>query len=102
MLGVGSFPGLSAAANALSTPPGEYDRKAVSYTHLIGEGASLKATLTVNSGRGYVPADQNKKDDAPVGTPVSYTHLDVYKRQVSVHVRKVQLHQTTNVQLTSQ
>lgn len=34
----------------------------------IGEGASLKATLTVNSGRGYVPADQNKKDDAPVGT----------------------------------
>ena len=24
--------------------------------------------MTVNSGRGYVPADQNKKDDAPVGT----------------------------------
>ena len=24
--------------------------------------------VTVNSGRGYVPADQNKKDDAPVGT----------------------------------
>ena len=34
----------------------------------IGEGSSFKATLTVNSGRGYVPADQNKKDDAPVGT----------------------------------
>ena len=38
------------------------------YRFTIGEGASLKATLTVNSGRGYVPADQNKKDDAPVGT----------------------------------
>lgn len=38
------------------------------YIFTIGEGASLKATLTVNSGRGYVPADQNKKDDAPVGT----------------------------------
>ena len=38
------------------------------YLFKIGEGASLKATLTVNSGRGYVPADQNKKDDAPVGT----------------------------------
>ena len=38
------------------------------YQFTIGEGASLKATLTVNSGRGYVPADQNKKDDAPVGT----------------------------------
>ncbi|MBT0908150.1 DNA-directed RNA polymerase subunit alpha [Streptococcus parasanguinis] len=38
------------------------------YLFTIGKGASLKATLTVNSGRGYVPADQNKKDDAPVGT----------------------------------
>lgn len=38
------------------------------YLFTIGEGASLKATLTVNSGRGYVPSDQNKKDDAPVGT----------------------------------
>ena len=38
------------------------------YLFTIGEGASLKATLTVNSGRGYVPADQNKKDGAPVGT----------------------------------
>ena len=38
------------------------------YLFTIGEGSSFKATLTVNSGRGYVPADHNKKDDAPVGT----------------------------------
>ena len=38
------------------------------YLFTICEGSSFKATLTVNSGRGYVPADQNKKDDAPVGT----------------------------------
>ena len=38
------------------------------YLFTIGEGASLKATLTVNTRRGYVPADQNNKDDAPVGT----------------------------------
>ncbi|WP_195611574.1 DNA-directed RNA polymerase subunit alpha [Streptococcus australis] len=38
------------------------------YLFTIGEGSSFRATLTVNSGRGYVPADQNKKDDAPVGT----------------------------------
>ena len=38
------------------------------YLFTIGEGSNFKATLTVNSGRGYVPADQNKKDDAPVGT----------------------------------
>lgn len=38
------------------------------YLFTIGEGSSLKATMTVNSGRGYVPADENKRDNAPVGT----------------------------------
>lgn len=38
------------------------------YLFTIGEGSSLKATMTVNSGRGYVPADENKKDNAPFGT----------------------------------
>lgn len=38
------------------------------YLFTIGEGSSLKATMPVNSGRGYVPADENKKDNAPVGT----------------------------------
>ncbi|HGQ5305782.1 TPA: DNA-directed RNA polymerase subunit alpha [Streptococcus pneumoniae] len=38
------------------------------YLFTIGEGSSLKATMTVNSGRGYVPADENKKDNAPVET----------------------------------
>lgn len=38
------------------------------YLFTIVEGSSLKATMTVNSGRGYVPADENKKDNAPVGT----------------------------------
>lgn len=38
------------------------------YLFTIGEGSSLKATMTINSGRGYVPADENKKDNAPVGT----------------------------------
>lgn len=31
------------------------------YLFTIGEGSSLKATMTVNSGRGYVPADENKR-----------------------------------------
>ncbi|KXT74778.1 DNA-directed RNA polymerase alpha subunit [Streptococcus sp. DD10] len=38
------------------------------YLFTIGAGASFRATMTVNTGRGYVPADENKKDDAPVGT----------------------------------
>lgn len=38
------------------------------YLFTIAEGASFKAVLTVNSKRGYVPAENNKKDNAPVGT----------------------------------
>ena len=38
------------------------------YLFTIAEGKSFKAILTVNSGRGYVPAESNKKDEAPVGT----------------------------------
>ena len=38
------------------------------YLFTIGEGATFKAIMKVNTGRGYVPAEGNKKDDAPVGT----------------------------------
>ena len=38
------------------------------YLFTIAEGHSLKATMTVAKKRGYVPAEGNKKDDAPVGT----------------------------------
>ena len=38
------------------------------YLFTIAEGKTFKTILTVNSGRGYVPAEGNKKDDAPVGT----------------------------------
>lgn len=38
------------------------------YLFTIADGATFKVVLTVNSGRGYVPAEGNKKDDAPVGT----------------------------------
>lgn len=38
------------------------------YLFTIAEGASFRAELKVNSNRGYVPAEGNKKEDAPVGT----------------------------------
>ncbi|MCI5064311.1 DNA-directed RNA polymerase subunit alpha [bacterium] len=34
----------------------------------LGEGASLKMTVTVKVGRGYVSADRNRVEGAPVGT----------------------------------
>ena len=54
------------------------------YLFTIGEGARFKAVMTVNSGRGYVPADQNKRDDAPVGTLAVFpqVHHHVYFDQL--------------------
>ncbi|HGQ6438441.1 TPA: DNA-directed RNA polymerase subunit alpha [Streptococcus pneumoniae] len=63
------------------------------YLFTIGEGSSLKATMTVNSGRGYVPADENKKDNAPVGTlavdsiytPVTKVNYQVEPARVGIN-----------------
>ncbi len=33
----------------------------------LGEGASIRMELTINNGKGYVPAEQNRPDDAPIG-----------------------------------
>ncbi len=33
----------------------------------LDEGADLYMELTVNTGKGYVAADKNKPEDAPIG-----------------------------------
>jgi DNA-directed RNA polymerase subunit alpha len=33
----------------------------------LDEGATLRMELTVNNGKGYVPAEKNRPDDAPIG-----------------------------------
>ena len=33
----------------------------------LDDGASLRMELTINNGKGYVPAEQNRPDDAPIG-----------------------------------
>ncbi|MBJ8326501.1 DNA-directed RNA polymerase subunit alpha [Streptococcus pacificus] len=38
------------------------------YLFTILEGASFRASLTVETNRGYVAAEENKKENAPVGT----------------------------------
>lgn len=38
------------------------------YLFTIAEGSSFKASMTVATNRGYVAAEGNKKEDAPVGT----------------------------------
>lgn len=55
------------------------------YLFTIAEGASFKASLKVNTDRGYVPADNNKKEGAPVGTlavDAIYTPIKMVNYQV--------------------
>ncbi|MBL8557104.1 MAG: DNA-directed RNA polymerase subunit alpha [Hyphomonadaceae bacterium] len=61
------------------TGPGEVTAKDIQVTgdieilnpdHVIctlDEGASVRMELTVNAGKGYVPAERNRPDDAPIG-----------------------------------
>ncbi|MBS7577074.1 MULTISPECIES: DNA-directed RNA polymerase subunit alpha [unclassified Enterococcus] len=56
----------------------------------IADGKTLRATLTVNTGRGYVQAEENKSDGTPIGflavdsnyTPVSRVNYQVEQTRV--------------------
>ncbi|MEZ6022038.1 MAG: DNA-directed RNA polymerase subunit alpha [Hyphomonadaceae bacterium] len=46
------------------------DMEVLNADHVIctlDDGASIRMELTVNNGKGYVPAEQNRPDDAPIG-----------------------------------
>jgi DNA-directed RNA polymerase subunit alpha len=60
------------------------------YICTVAEGASLHMRMNVKTGRGYVPADQNKTDDMPIGviavdsifTPISRVNYQVESARV--------------------
>src|SRR5437762_8422141 len=46
----------------------------------LDEGAEIRMEFTVNSGKGYVPADRNRAEDAPIGlVPVDSLYSPVKK-----------------------
>lgn len=58
-------------------------------------GATLEMTLTIESGRGYVGSDENKKDNMPIGTiPVDSIFSPVKK--VNFQVRDKRIGSSTN------
>lgn len=59
-------PGLVTAGDIEETSSVEILNKNHVICHL-DEGASLRMELVVNTGKGYVPADRNRPDDAPIG-----------------------------------
>src|SRR5690606_34020317 len=51
----------------------------------LDEGADIRMEFTINTGKGYVPADRNRPEDAPIGLiPVDSLYSPV--RQVSYKV----------------
>ena len=46
----------------------------------LDEGADIRIEFTVNTGKGYVPADRNRSEDAPIGLiPVDSLYSPVKK-----------------------
>ncbi len=65
------------------------------YICTLGQGANLSMELTINTGKGYVPADNNKKVDAPIGlVPIDALFSPV--RRVSYKVENTRVGQQTN------
>jgi DNA-directed RNA polymerase subunit alpha len=65
------------------------------YICTLGVGAKLSMELTVNTGKGYIPADSSKKTDAPVGLmPIDALYSPV--RKVSYKVENTRVGQLTN------
>ncbi len=51
----------------------------------VGPDGTLKATLNVRMGKGYVPAEQNKREDDPVGTiSIDSIHTPILRCNYSV------------------
>ena len=61
----------------------------------LDEGAKLSMELTVDTGRGYVPASENRPEDAPIGyIPVDAIYSPV--RQVAYRVEPTRVGQRTD------
>ena len=61
----------------------------------IGEGASLKMEVSVKVGRGYVPAEKNKVEGAPVGT-IFIDSIFAPVRRVNLAVTNARVGQRTD------
>lgn len=60
------------------------------YIATVAEGAHLRMTVAVKQGRGYVPADQNKSDDMPIGVvPVDSLFSPIEKVNYQVEGTRV-------------
>lgn len=65
------------------------------YICTLGAGAKLSMELTINTGKGYVPAESNKKADAPVGLiPIDALYSPI--RKVSYKVENTRVGQLTD------
>ncbi|EKE09094.1 MAG: hypothetical protein ACD_16C00213G0017 [uncultured bacterium] len=65
------------------------------YICTLGQGAKILMELTISSGKGYIPAESNKKADSPIGyIPIDALYSPV--RKVSYKVENTRVGQQTN------
>ena len=61
----------------------------------LNEGASINMELTIETGKGYIPASSDKKDDAPIGfIPIDAIYNPV--KRVSFKIDNTRVGQVTN------
>ncbi len=61
----------------------------------MDKSVKLDFTFTINKGRGYVPADQTKKANAPIGT-ISMDAIYTPIKNVSYHIENYRVEQKTD------
>ncbi|AJH77097.1 MULTISPECIES: DNA-directed RNA polymerase subunit alpha [Heyndrickxia] len=65
------------------------------YIATVAENGHLRMRMTANQGRGYVPADQNKREDHPIGViPIDSIYTPV--QRVSYQVENTRVGQVSN------
>jgi DNA-directed RNA polymerase subunit alpha len=65
------------------------------YIATVAENGHLHMRMTANQGRGYVPADQNKREDQPIGViPIDSIYTPV--QRVSYQVENTRVGQVSN------
>lgn len=65
------------------------------YIATVAENGHLRMRMTANQGRGYVPADQNKREDHPIGViPINSIYTPV--QRVSYQVENTRVGQVSN------
>ena len=67
----------------------------------LEKNVSLNFELTIEKGRGYVPAEENKKLGAPIGTIFHGFNIYCQLRMLNIQLKTFRVEQKTDYEKTS-